>query len=101
MQMDRVLKEKKYSESSYVVNYGFRFELGKYVTKRERRFYDEEPVFVPFEHLSIPVPAHYHEWLSSRYGDYMKPSRTGAVHSGVIFDTDISYLEYFQKMKGV
>lgn len=95
--LDRVLTEKKYSESKYVVNYGFSFELGKFVTKRERRFYDEDPVFVPFEHLTIPVPKHYHEWLSSRYGDYMKPSKAGAVHSGVIFDTDISYLDYFKK----
>ena len=95
--LDLVLTEKKFNESKYVVNYGFSFELGKFVTKRERRFYDEDPIFAPFEHLTIPVPKHYHEWLSSRYGDYMKPSKAGAVHSGVIFDTDISYLDYFKR----
>ena len=94
--MDSVLTEKEAATSDRVVNYGFSFELGPKVTRRERRFYDDPPVEVPFEFITIPIPKNYDEWLTSRYGDYMKPSRAGAVHSGLIFDTDRSYKDFFR-----
>ena len=98
-QMDSILKEKSFQESEYVVNYGFSFELGKFVTKREKRYYLDAPIEVPFEHLTIPVPPHYDEWLTMRYGDYMKPSKAGAVHGDVILDAEVSYRDYLKSHK--
>ena len=44
----------------------------------------------------IPVPKNYHEWLTMRYGDYMKPSKAGAVHGGVILDATVPYQKYLK-----
>ena len=49
---------------------------------------------MPFEMLNVPVPKRYDEWLTLRYGNYMKPSKAGAIHSGIFFDTEKSYKEY-------
>jgi len=41
-----------------------------------------DTVYLPFENgLSIPAPGGYNEILTGIYGDYMKPSRTGADHT--------------------
>lgn len=97
--IDKVTQEKNEKGSKMVVNYGFSFTLGKNVTRREHRVYDEKPIYVDFEFMTIPIPSQYDEWLRSRYGDYMKPSKAGAVHSGVVFDTDCDYKEYLKRRK--
>lgn len=99
--MDKIVTEKDAQSSRLVVNYGFSFELGSKLVSRERKYYEEDPIVVPFEFVKIPIPKHYDSWLRSRYGDYMKPSKAGAVHSGVIFDTDLSYKNYMKSNGGV
>ncbi len=47
--------------------------LGRYFLKDIfPRYYFEETVELPFEHLRLAAPKHYHEYLTRLYGDYMK-----------------------------
>ena len=90
---DRALKMSKVENSSKIANLGLGFDFGKSVTIRDKTFYDE-CIFMPFEMLNVPVPKRSDEWLTLRYGNYMKPSKAGAIHSGIFFDTEKSYKEY-------
>lgn len=49
--------------------------LGKAVFKNAiyKRDYFEKTVYAPFETVELKVPAKLHEFLSERFGDYMKP----------------------------
>lgn len=51
-------------------------------------------IYFDFEFLKIPVPEGYDTILQRRYGDYMKPLKTGGYHGVHFFDTDKSYLFY-------
>lgn len=97
--MDRILTEKSYEDSEYVANLSLGFEIGPKLTQRERSFYDKEPIYLPFENVTIPVPEGYDQWLRARYGDYMKPSKAGAFHGGVILDADQPYQVYLNQQK--
>lgn len=92
---DKNLKMCKTEESNKVANLGLGFDFGKSVTIRDKSFYDEH-TYMPFEMLSVPVPKRYDEWLLLRYGNYMEPSKAGAIHSGVFFDTEKSYKDYIK-----
>lgn len=51
-------------------------------------------VYLDFENIVVPVPAGYHEVLSSSYGDYMKyppVNARGTWHKDVIIDPDTPY----------
>lgn len=54
----------------------------------------EESLYVPFEHLSIPVPNGYDRILTTRYGEYMKPVKAGVSHGDLIVNVDIPYYDY-------
>ena len=54
-----------------------------------------------FEFTTIPLFEHYDEYLTTKYGDYMKPVKSGyAMHSFKIIDTDRPYTEVL-KEKGI
>lgn len=55
-----------------------------------------ECVSMPFEMLTIPVPANFDEILRQTYGNWKKFVVGGSVHGGIIFDTDRPYTEYFK-----
>lgn len=38
-------------------------------------------VYVPFEHIELPVPCNYDEVLKVEYGDYMIPKQGSAAHN--------------------
>lgn len=58
---------------------------------KEKKWYDGT-VMMPFEDMDIPVPIHYHEILSCKFGkDYMTPRKVSTLHGGVIVYTDKSY----------
>lgn len=63
------------------------------------RDFFEEPVDVPFEDTNLYGSKHIKEYLSYRYGDYMKlPSEAAqkaAVHA-MIYDTELDYTEYIK-----
>lgn len=62
-----------------------------YIYPREN--YDGR-TYIPFEHISIPVPNGYHEVLTSMFGDYMVMKHEPALHRPIRFDTDVPYIEY-------
>ena len=55
-------------------------------------------VWLPFEHLKVPVPAKYHDVLTRIYGDYMQPppkeSRGRWHQDQILFEPDVPYVEY-------
>lgn len=67
------------------------------VWKREWFDYSIE---LPYEFLSIPVPAGYLEFLHAFFGEWEKPVQVKSVHGDVIFDTSRSYIQYFEDIKG-
>lgn len=52
---------------------------------------------VPFENLTVPISAHYHELLVLQYGDYMtlppEDERKCKVHA-ILVDTEKNHTEY-------
>ena len=48
--------------------------------------------------MQLPVPAGYHQYLSSRYGDYMTPQNIPNTHGEVIFDVETPYDEYLKRI---
>ena len=79
-------------------------KLFKFPFEKKRRLWKREwfdnAVYLPFEMLEIPVPAGYKEILDTFYGDWHKYSIAPTTHSGVFFDTDISYEEFYRLDKG-
>lgn len=61
--------------------------------------YFDSAIDIPFEDTSFLGSSHIKEYLSYRYGDYMKlPSKEqqkAAVHA-MIFDTEKDYTEYLK-----
>ncbi|MCM1239634.1 MAG: LicD family protein [Lachnospiraceae bacterium] len=45
-----------------------------------RKEWYANPVYLPYEHLEIPVPSNYDAVLTAQYGDYMTPVRYAADH---------------------
>lgn len=56
-------------DSEYLGFFYGRTKLKTSITKRE--IYGK-PIYVPFEDTMLPVPQHYHEYLTQMFGDYMK-----------------------------
>lgn len=54
----------------------------------------DEIVYLPFEHIMIPVCKGYDRSLKNQYGDYMKYEIGTSSHGGMILDTEKSYKEY-------
>ena len=60
----------------------------------------DETVYLPFEHLMVPVPKEYDSFLTTKYGpDYMTPVKAPTVHGFVLFDTERGYLEHLPRVK--
>ena len=59
----------------------------------EKEWY-REAVEVPFEFITIKIPAGYKEYLTKTYGEWQKFVVGSSDHGDIIFDTDRSYKEY-------
>lgn len=94
--MDKALRIVRFDKSEMVAPLGFVYETTKRI--RNKHLYDATE-WMDFENIKVPVPKGYHEFLSKRYGDYMKPSKVSTTHGGVFFDTDMSYRHYLSKIK--
>lgn len=71
-------------ESDYLVQmfpWGLK-ETAHYYPKE----YYKEPVFLPFEYTTIPVPPLYDKMLRERYGDYLKPVKDAGAHDYPFFE---------------
>lgn len=59
----------------------------------EKSWY-REALEVPFEFITIKIPAGYTEYLTKTYGEWQKFVVGSSDHGDIIFDTDRSYKEY-------
>lgn len=91
--MENFLRRYSVDEYEYVAPLGFQFETEEKI--RNKHFYDNM-IWLDFENLKIPAPAEYHEFLSRRYGEYMKPVQIPTVHGKVFFDTEHPYTYYLK-----
>ena len=66
--------------------------------KYNRRIYDDV-VSLPFEDTQINAPSGFDEMLRDQFGDYMVMKRAESYHGSTIFDTEIPYTEYIEKLK--
>lgn len=65
-----------------------------YASKSRRKACYDHILSIPFEYLSIPVPAGYDEILRIHYGDYMKPIQANSDHDILVIDPDRPYTDY-------
>lgn len=94
--MDDLLRKYSVEELQMVAPLSFIFETKKRI--RNKHLYDET-IWLPFEFMEIPAPIGYDEFLTRRYGDYMKPAQIPTTHGGVLFDTEKAYTEYLKRRK--
>ncbi|MEY8391745.1 LicD family protein [Lachnospiraceae bacterium] len=70
-------------------------EICKRSSSRKREWYSEV-IYMPFEHMQIPVPAGYDEILKIHYGNYHNYVPNGSTHENTFFDPDIPYRYYME-----
>jgi lipopolysaccharide cholinephosphotransferase len=78
--LDKCLKKYDYEQSIYVGNM-----LGRYREKEVvPKIYFGKPQYLPFENITVAVPAMYHELQTALYGDYMSlPSEKNQVSHNI------------------
>ena len=69
-------------------------ERGKYAYLKE---WYEGVSYIPFEHMSVPVPKGYHGVLESMFGDYMVMKQVSSLHRALVFDPKTPYGEYAKR----
>ena len=81
------------------------YDLGRNYLFRYWLYKEElnDLILVPFETINIPIPRNYDKVLRRIYGDYMrfpKETEIGKWHEGkIIYNPDISYKEYYDKLE--
>lgn len=60
----------------------------------------DDTVWLDFEHIKIPAPARYDEFLRGEFGDdYMTPVMAASMHGSLITDTERSYREVLPEVQ--
>ena len=54
---------------------------------------------VKFENIYIYIPKNYDKILKESYGNYMICKKVNSTHGEVIFDTEVSYMDFIEKYK--
>lgn len=85
-----------YAGQSGRVNY-ILDELSGTGCKNVKREWFKNVVYLPFEHIQVPVPAEYDKILTQCYGDYHIPIKGGTEHENIILDPDMPYDKFFDK----
>lgn len=67
--IERTIRKYHYEDSKYVLFYNAVSGLKSMVPKE----WVNETILAPFENIKVPIPKHYHEYLTQIYGDYMTP----------------------------
>ena len=60
----------------------------------DKYIYAADPVKLPFENITVPVPKYYDEALKHQFGDYQKFIRGASRHMLPFYDTDNSFTKY-------
>ena len=67
---------------------------------KRKKAWMESLTEVPFENITVSVPASYEEVLTSFFGDWHQFVKGGSLHGGAYFDTEKPYT-YYTKGNGV
>lgn len=59
--------------------------------------YTDEPIYMDFEFIKMPVPLIYDEYLSCLYGNYKEFVIGDNSHGGLVLDTNRPYKEYINE----
>lgn len=84
-------------ETDYFCNFLGRAGLEKGTYKRD---WFEKTEYAPFENVELRVPAKLHDFLSARFGDYMKPPSPEQIkwfQHAEMWDTDKDFREVLKK----
>ena len=65
--------------------------------KSVKKEWFQNTIYLPFEHLRVPVPAEYDNILTQYYGDYHQFLQGGSAHEDIVLEPDVPYKEYFVK----
>ena len=79
-------------------------KVGELLSMGEDMLWDksifDETVMLPFEHLMVPAPKEYDQFLRIEFGDnYMTPVMAPSMHGQVVFDTERSYTEVLPEVR--
>ena len=58
----------------------------------------KDTLWMPFEHVKMPVPNGYDEILTIMYGDYMTPVQAPTCHGVLEYDTERSYRDVLKSV---
>ncbi len=66
----------------------------------DRRWFEEAPVWLPFEETKMPVPSEYHKVLRRRFGPDCHVFVPGtSKHNNIILDPDLPYKVYLENLQ--
>lgn len=87
------LPDKHYEQAKYVRE----FSMFPFITWLFPREWFDQAEWVPFEHITLPIPKGAREYLTKRYGNYMEPppeKDRHPEHRILFMDLDTPYKEY-------
>ncbi len=95
---DSVTSRYSWADADYVAVYHFWYNCPR---KKFRKECYETANFLPFENISVPVPADTHEVLTAYYGDYRTPVKGAAVHDYPFYASQQEALQEIFDQKGI
>jgi lipopolysaccharide cholinephosphotransferase len=95
-QLEQLMRQCKGQDTEFVFKYCI--ATPKTIKRRIwRREWLKEQVFVPFEHMLIPIPNGYEQILDVFYGNWREFVIGTATHGGCFLDTKRPYTDYITK----
>lgn len=97
-EFEDIFRENKIADNRYVSCLSYRVDFNRLL--RDRQWYGET-LFLPFEGISVPVPAGFKDILRLQYGDdYMTPKEVSSDHGRyLVLDAEKSWEEYGPKIR--
>lgn len=66
----------------------------------KRKIWYDNTLMLPFENIEMPVPAGYHDVLTTLYGEnYMQPRKESSGHGELLISTDRPYQEVLKELR--
>ena len=66
----------------------------------KRKIWYDNTLMLPFEDIEMPVPAGYHDVLTTLYGEnYMQPRKESSGHGELLISTDRPYQEVLKELR--
>lgn len=86
-----------YNNSDSLMACNLPFANSKKYTIINTKYFTDEPIYMDFEFIKIPVPSNYDEYLSCLYGNYKEFVIGNSSHGELLWDTNRPYTEYLNE----